>query len=58
MLNRRSLLSLSLAMPFGSQAQALPDGRPMRWIVPFAAGGAADAIARNWASSYTGATGQ
>jgi tripartite-type tricarboxylate transporter receptor subunit TctC len=58
MLNRRSLLSLSLAMPFASQAQALADGRPMRWIVPFAAGGAADAIARNWASSYTAATGQ
>lgn len=58
MLNRRSLLSLSLAMPFASQAQALADGRSMRWIVPFAAGGAADAIARNWASSYTAATGQ
>ena len=58
MLSRRAFLPLSLALPFAAQAQILSGGRPMRWVVPFPAGGAADAIARNWATAYTGATGQ
>jgi tripartite-type tricarboxylate transporter receptor subunit TctC len=32
--------------------------RQMRWVVPFAAGGAADAIARIYADAYTSQTGQ
>lgn len=58
MLDRRSFLSLSLALPCAAQAQMLPDGRSMRWVVPFPAGGSGDAIARNWAASYTAVTGQ
>ena len=62
MLNRRSLLAAALATPLttplAARAQVLAGGRPMRWVVPFPAGGAADAIARNWAGAYTAATGQ
>lgn len=58
MLSRRSFLPLMLALPAAAQAQTLPAGRPMRWVVPFPAGGAADAIARNWSGAYTAATGQ
>jgi tripartite-type tricarboxylate transporter receptor subunit TctC len=58
MLSRRSFLSLMLALPAAARAQILPGGRPMRWVVPYPAGGAADAIGRNWATAYTAATGQ
>ena len=56
--SRRSFLTLACALPFAAQAQILPSGRTMRWIVPFPAGGAGDAIARNWAGAYTTATSQ
>lgn len=58
MLSRRSFLPLALALPFAAHAQVLPGGRPMRWVVPFPAGGAGDTIARNWASAYSAGTGQ
>ncbi len=53
MMNRRLLVSSALALPFYAQAQILNNNRPMRWVVPFPAGGAGDTIARNWASTYT-----
>ncbi|MGE8320268.1 MAG: Bug family tripartite tricarboxylate transporter substrate binding protein [Comamonas sp.] len=55
---RRAFLPLALALPFAARSQVLSGGRPMRWVVPFPAGGAADAIARNWAGAYTAATSQ
>ncbi|MGQ3004023.1 MAG: Bug family tripartite tricarboxylate transporter substrate binding protein [Hydrogenophaga sp.] len=58
MFNRRSLLSLALASPFMASAQSTPGRSAMRWVVPFPAGGAADVIARNWASSYSATSGQ
>jgi tripartite-type tricarboxylate transporter receptor subunit TctC len=61
MMLRRSLLAASLATPTlarPSFAQILPGGRPMRWVVPFPPGGAADAIARIWAEAVTARTGQ
>jgi tripartite-type tricarboxylate transporter receptor subunit TctC len=53
---RRALLATPLATP--ALAQILPGARPMRWVVPFPPGGAADAIARNWAEAITTTTGQ
>uniref|UniRef100_UPI0018DFBB5E Bug family tripartite tricarboxylate transporter substrate binding protein n=1 Tax=Neoroseomonas rubea TaxID=2748666 RepID=UPI0018DFBB5E len=58
---RRSLLAALVAtpaLPRPSFAQILPGGRPMRWVVPFPPGGAADAIARIWAEAVTARTGQ
>jgi tripartite-type tricarboxylate transporter receptor subunit TctC len=48
---RRDLLRGALALPFlvrSAVAQPAPDwpGRPMRWIVPYAPGGAVDTVAR------------
>lgn len=48
-LNRRDLISLALAAPFGpglAHAQTDWPNRPIRFIVPFSAGGAADTTAR------------
>jgi tripartite-type tricarboxylate transporter receptor subunit TctC len=60
MIARRGVLlggaGLPLAMP--ALAQILPGGRPMRWVVPFPPGGAADAIGRLWADAVTTTTGQ
>jgi tripartite-type tricarboxylate transporter receptor subunit TctC len=52
-LNRRALLGSLLATPIlgrGAFAQAEWPTRPMRWIVAFAAGGAADTAARSLAA--------
>lgn len=54
---RRTLL-MATALPGPSAAQILPGGRPMRWVVPFPPGGAADAIARIWADALTTRTSQ
>ncbi len=58
---RRSLLAaatLLATLPAPGIAQILSGGRPMRWVVPFPPGGAADAIARIWAEAVTSRTGQ
>lgn len=58
---RRTLLAAAAllpALPRPGIAQILPGGRPMRWVVPFPPGGAADAIARIWADAVTTRTGQ
>lgn len=46
-----------LAYPTGSLAQHWPE-RPVRVIVPYAAGGATDAIARPWCEEFSKAFGQ
>jgi tripartite-type tricarboxylate transporter receptor subunit TctC len=51
---RRAALLSTLAAP--ASAQII--NRPMRWVVPFPPGGAADAIARIWADAVTTRTGQ
>ena len=51
---RCALLSSGLVAP--ASAQII--NRPMRWVVPFPPGGAADAIARIWADAVTTRTGQ
>ncbi len=48
---------LPLAMPSVARAQAWPD-RPVKIIVPFAAGGGTDVLARPWAEKLTQAFGQ
>lgn len=60
MIRRRLLLaSAGLAvLSSPALAQILPGGRPMRWVIPFPPGGAADAIGRIWADAVTTRTGQ
>ena len=45
-MHRRAALSLALAAPFTARAQEAWPARPVRWVVAFAAGGAADTAAR------------
>jgi tripartite-type tricarboxylate transporter receptor subunit TctC len=45
-MHRRVALSLALAAPFTARAQEAWPARPVRWVVAFAAGGAADTAAR------------
>lgn len=60
MLCRRQLLATlpMLATPGLVQAQLLAGGRPLRLMVPFNPGGAADVLARLYAEAITGQTGQ
>ena len=60
-LNRRAILAATLATPWVSklaQAQADWPNRPIRWLVAFAAGGAADTAARALAADMQEALGQ
>ncbi|MBU8544593.1 MULTISPECIES: Bug family tripartite tricarboxylate transporter substrate binding protein [Roseomonadaceae] len=56
-LTRRTVLAASLAVPSLARAQAFPS-RPLRLIVPYAAGGSADASARQLAEAMAGPLGQ
>ena len=50
-------LAASIAAPVAAHAQAWPD-KPVKVIVPYAAGGATDAIARPWCEEFSKAFGQ
>lgn len=56
MIARRTVLLASLALPSVARAQAFPN-RPIRLICPFAAGGSADASARQLAEPLSGVLG-
>ena len=61
-MNRRTLtraIAALFALPFAglAQAQAFPS-KPMRLVVPFAAGGSSDVMARTLARTFTDSTGQ
>jgi tripartite-type tricarboxylate transporter receptor subunit TctC len=56
-MHRRSLLAVALALPAPALAQAFPS-RPIRLVCPFAAGGSADASARQLAEPLSAALGQ
>ena len=55
--NRRLILSLAAALPFAARAQVFPS-KPLKIIVPNAAGGAADLTARLVAQRIAGPLGQ
>ncbi len=57
MIARRTVLLASLALPSLARAQAFPN-RPIRLICPFAAGGSADASARQIAEPLSAVLGQ
>jgi tripartite-type tricarboxylate transporter receptor subunit TctC len=61
-MGRRDLLALAALFPAQAWAQAAPAGgwpdRPIRFIVPFAAGGNSDVTARLFAARITGRLGQ
>lgn len=60
MLCRRQILATvpMLAAPSVARAQLLAGGRPLRLMVPFNPGGAADVLARLYAEAITSQTGQ
>ena len=58
MLNRRSLLALGALAPAGAFAQADFPNHPLRLLVPYAAGGGTDAVARTFAARLGHALGQ
>ena len=58
MLHRRSLLAVSALAPFAAQAQADFPNHPLRLLVPYAAGGGTDAVARTFAARLGSALGQ
>ena len=55
---RRALVSAATALPFVAIAQPAWPSRPIRFIVPFAAGGPVEVPARFIAEALTGALGQ
>lgn len=60
-MQRRSMIAGMTLAPWlapASRAQIIEGGRPIRLIVPFPPGGAADAIGRLYADAITAATGQ
>jgi tripartite-type tricarboxylate transporter receptor subunit TctC len=61
-MGRRGLLALAVVLPVRAWGQAAPAGgwpdRPIRFIVPFAAGGNSDVTARLFAARITGRLGQ
>jgi tripartite-type tricarboxylate transporter receptor subunit TctC len=61
-MGRRGLLALAVVLPARAWGQAAPAGgwpdRPIRFIVPFAAGGNSDVTARLFAARITGRLGQ
>uniref|UniRef100_UPI0005709373 Bug family tripartite tricarboxylate transporter substrate binding protein n=1 Tax=Xenophilus azovorans TaxID=151755 RepID=UPI0005709373 len=51
-------LTAALALSaFGAQAQTFPDGKPITFVVPFAAGGPTDKVARDLAEAMQKALG-
>uniref|UniRef100_UPI0022EAFB0F Bug family tripartite tricarboxylate transporter substrate binding protein n=1 Tax=Falsiroseomonas oryzae TaxID=2766473 RepID=UPI0022EAFB0F len=57
-MRRRTLLAATLLVPFGAQAQSWAPTRPVRLVVPFAAGGSTDVAARILAEGMGQALGQ
>jgi tripartite-type tricarboxylate transporter receptor subunit TctC len=58
MLNRRTLVAATLALPAVARAQGWMPDRPIRVIVPFGAGGPTDVVARVLAEPVGAALGQ
>ncbi len=58
MMHRRHLLAAAAMAPGLARAAVLPDGKPMRFIVPFPPGGQGDTVARLYGEALTSATGQ
>jgi len=56
-LRRRTLLAAAIALPHAARAQAFPS-RPIRYIVPVAAGGGSDLVARTTTEAWSRALGQ
>ena len=57
-MRRRSLLGAAAALPLAARAQEAFPSRPLRFIVPFAAGGSTDALSRLAAQMLTEKLGQ
>jgi tripartite-type tricarboxylate transporter receptor subunit TctC len=58
MVTRRALLAAALAAPFGARAETAWPTKPVRIVVPFAPGGAIDAMVRVIADALTPRLGQ
>lgn len=58
MIDRRSLLAAGALLPFAATAQEVFPNRPLRLLVPYAAGGGTDAVARTFAQRLGAVLGQ